>query len=1127
VQLPEEPLAPGECIRCGGGSSPDARFCQHCGTPLGIADPIDRETGDEVSWFDEAASDRPAAPIVTAAVCELSAEPADDGESPWNDGGPAEVPSSTVEEVRAALGRAGAVVEDLPGEMATLAAVFGPEPADGDGPTRAARAAAEVREILTERRATMRAGIGTADIVGDGPGAGDLWRQRVIDLATRLQRMAEVGDIVVAEGAYRRVGGAVELQPLAHRVRTDGEAPSGPLRLLEVGPDPATVSLGRPPLVGREAERARIRSAFDRAVSEERAVLVRIEGAAGVGASHLARTSLDELADEGRAATAVIRCSPAAELGGTEALARLLEVIADVTPTAPADRVRQVLRDVLPDDPDAPTAAARLGPVLGLDGEADPEETAWALGRLFRAASSERSLAILLDDADRAGTWFLDLVAASASDADGPVLVVATGSEGAWSPRWDPAAVERIRLEALDREAMGSLAASLLLDPEPDPDVLGPLLDACGGNALHLEQLAAAMVDRGELRFEHRRWVVGDVTPGGPLDEPDPAALVAARLDDLDPADRHAIGLLAAAGDGAPRALLSALGAEGDTHAIDERLTSLATRRLLRIDGAGDETFAFAHDVVRAAVPAIPPEALVEAHERCARWLEERDGDRLPRHAPTIAVHLETAARLGRETGRTGGDPARRAAGLLASSAELRSAVGDRSGAVADLRRAGDLLETDDPTRAEILLRTAVALIADGRDAEAEPVLSQAARAAREAGDAALEARARLRKAVLPAGARGRDGVEAIWEAAGQVETVCVEAADEVGLAAAWSARALVHRRWGHWAAAADDAERAADHAERAGRQREAAGYLLTLALALEDGSAPLAEAIERGRTVLARAGGRRRLVREVAGVLALLLARAGSHDEAAEQMTQAREAAEASGSPSTLGRVLHRAARVEALAGRTERAEELLWQALDAAVGGGDDGLRAAVASTLAHMMVDLDRGEEALPLLDEASRTADGDDVLTQVGWRSARARALAASGRTWEAGTLARDAVRLAEQTDLMDLRAGALLSVAEVLRAEGRPDEAAPFARRALRALERRGAVVPAERARGMLASLGRPTAPVAPAPPPADDASLEQAETPDGEPGASEDAAEAPREDAGQTGEGRWWSFSRS
>jgi tetratricopeptide (TPR) repeat protein len=162
----------------------------------------------------------------------------------------------------------------------------------------------------------------------------------------------------------------------------------------------------------------------------------------------------------------------------------------------------------------------------------------------------------------------------------------------------------------------------------------------------------------------------------------------------------------------------------------------------------------------------------------------------------------------------------------------------------------------------------------------------------------------------------------------------------------------------------------------------------------------------------------------------------------------------------------------VRILSGDLAGAEDRLGRALDAAVRAGDDGVRSSVGATLAHVLVDSGRAEAALELLEDASRTAAADDVVAQVGWRSARARALASLGRAGEARAPARRAIRLAEQTDLTDPRATALLAQAEVLRAEGRTNEAVPFARRAVRALERRGATVPAGRARSLLASLDR-------------------------------------------------------
>ena len=1168
-------LPPGVCERCGGGNSPQARFCQHCGTPLGSDDPVGwYERVEAVPSGDEGS---PAPPgtgaIVSAVVCELApASSVDADDPPWSAAsGPAEVPPETLDVAREILRRHGAAVEDLAGTTDTLAAVFGPEPADGDGPTRAARAVAELRQAL-EGAVAVRAGVGTAEIVGEGSVAESLWRGRVVDLATGLQRRADAGEILVAEGVSRRIAGTAELEPLDTNARIDANGPTGPLRLLEVYADPATVALGWPGLAGRDEERARVRAAFDRAVADRVGVVLRIYGHPGVGKTALATACLDDLSADGSATVVSVRWGPASEPGGPATLADLIEAVAGVTASAGAERAGAEVRRVLEGSPDAERVAAQLLPAIGLSGTPDPDGTGWALRRFLEAAAEHHSLAVLLDDGDRAGPWFLELLRSAVARAREPILVLVTGSPAGWPAAWEREPVEQLRLDPLGSEAMFSLVEDLLLNPDPPPAARERLIDAAGGNPVHLEQLVATLADRGSLRWEHRRWV-----PAGDLEPPagDLAGLLSARLQDLELNERAYLGLLAVAGSAIPAELVGELVPSDDESTIRDHLAALVAGRFLGSQTHGpQETFVFPHELVREVAGAtVPPEVRAEVHERCVRWLEERHGDRLGRHSQAIAAHLEAEAGHGRETGASGGDPRRRAAGILTSAAELRSALGDPEGTIAVLERAAGLLDPDDPTRGEILLRTATALAASGRRAAAHRLATQAVRAGRDAGDGAVEARARLLRAVLSDGSRRHDRVESIWEAAERAEAACRDASDDAGMSAAWSARAAVHRRWGHWAAAADDAERAADHAARAGLVREESAALRSLVLAVEELSVPLDESVERCRSVLERAGGRRLVESEAAAVLAILLARRGSFEEAGSQVEAALGAVEELDPGSELARVLHRSARVEALAGRLERAEELLLQALDAAALAGDEGVRAAIGGTLAHVLLDAGRTEEALQLLEAVSSAADDDDVVTQVTWRSARARALASTARTDDARELARQAIRLAEQTDLMDLRAGALIELAEVLRAEGRPNEAVPFARRALRMLERRGAVIPAGRARSVLESLGRPVAgppaalPAMPAPDPGVSDAVEAEEAgdpdgpsdgpPDGQPelssnGAGDDAFEEPppspfadiafpRADraepveppaphpeprAHKANESAWWSFGR-
>ena len=64
-----------------------------------------------------------------------------------------------------------------------------------------------------------------------------------------------------------------------------------------------------------------------------------------------------------------------------------------------------------------------------------------------------------------------------------------------------------------------------------------------------------------------------------------------------------------------------------------------------------------------------------------------------------------------------------------------------------------------------------------------------------------------------------------------------------------------------------------------------------------------------------------------------------------------------------------------------------------------------------------------------------ATREDVWSHTLWRSVQATVLAQQGQTAEAERLARAAGELAAQTDFLDLHAGVLLTLAEILRSAG--------------------------------------------------------------------------------------------
>src|SRR5205823_6883894 len=113
------------------------------------------------------------------------------------------------------------------------------------------------------------------------------------------------------------------------------------------------------------------------------------------------------------------------------------------------------------------------------------------------------------------------------------------------------------------------------------------------------------------------------------------------------------------------------------------------------------------------------------------------------------------------------------------------------------------------------------------------------------------------------------------------------------------------------------------------------------------------------------------------------------------------------------------------------------------------------------------IDEADSATQVAEELSAP---DDVLAQALWRQVRAKLLARAGEHEEAERLAREAVSLLGQTDMLNSHANALTDLAEVLALTGRPEAALPDLERAVGLFERKGNAVQAGRARAALPAL---------------------------------------------------------
>jgi tetratricopeptide (TPR) repeat protein len=155
---------------------------------------------------------------------------------------------------------------------------------------------------------------------------------------------------------------------------------------------------------------------------------------------------------------------------------------------------------------------------------------------------------------------------------------------------------------------------------------------------------------------------------------------------------------------------------------------------------------------------------------------------------------------------------------------------------------------------------------------------------------------------------------------------------------------------------------------------------------------------------------------------------------------------------------------RVELLAGDIAAAERELRRDYDALAAINETYFRSTISAYLAEVLWLAGDADGALRFSEVAEEIGDDDDVLTQVPWRSVRAKVLAARGDVEGARRLAGEAVQLAAGTPQPRLKAEALGSLGDVLDSIGDHESSRPPSREALALYEQKGDLVSAARLR---------------------------------------------------------------
>ena len=944
----------------------------------------------------------------------------------------------------------------------TLMAVFGHPTVHEDDALRAVRAAVELRrrfgalrdELERERgiHIVARTGVDTGDVVAGSDASPASLEGAVLDDAVRLQQAAKPGEIVIGDNLRRLVGQAVEVAP--------GAPVADGWLVLEAAPDaPAIPRRPDAPMLARDAELAQLRQAFERAVRERRCHLFTVLGDAGIGKSRLAAELRAAVEHEATVVTG--RCL---SYGDGITFWPVAEVVEQLAGPDPVAGIAALL------GPDDALAAERVASAVGLaETSATSEETFAGVRKLFEAAARERPLVVVFDDLHWAEQTFLDLVEHVAEWSRGaPILLVCLARPDLVDdrPTWGGGKrnATSLFLEPLPADACERLLASLLGDVELAGDAQLRILEAADGNPLFLEQMISLLV-------EDERSAPDAAGAGPAVAVPATIqALLAARLERLEPAERRVIECGAVVGKvfwtGAVAALL-----DGSSDMVSDPLWGLVRKELIDPQGSRGDTFRFQHLLIReAAYASIPKQRRAELHEAVAAWLETAPEERMREQDEIIGYHLEEAYRYRTELApldERARALAERAAERLATSGRRAYRRGDIPAAVSLLARSVSLIPDAHPERPSLLVELAEVLREIADFEWAGRVLDEASAAAAAAGDRRAEAHALVTRLRMQIQIAPDVTTDELRGGADRAIAVFEEFRDERGLS-----KALLLAAWAAWvrcqAAATEQAASAAmAHAEQADDTRAYAQSLNLFLGATLFGPRPVPEATRRCEQVLAEPARAERITASACRALAVLRAMEGRFDDARALVARDRALLHDLGLRLLAAAASELYGIVELLAGDPEAAVRELQTGYETLERMGARSSVATVTAILANASFAAGDLDGAVRFSEMSEEVATADDLVTQIQWRGARAKALARRGDAETAEHLAREAVDLAAETDLINLQGNTLADLADVLHTTGRADEARPLLEEALKRYRRKGNRVSAARTQAEL------------------------------------------------------------
>jgi len=557
-----------------------------------------------------------------------------------------------------------------------IMSVFGIPSTHEDDAERALNAALDMQSRLAELndelhdlhgvRLAIRIGVNTGEVLAGSEGTQPMVSGDAVNVAARLQQVAEPAQVVVGERTHLAARGAFAFEVLPSRALAGKASPVRCWRLL-----------GRSELVrrrgisgiaartiGRERELGIVTSLYRTTIDEGRPGLVTIMGDAGVGKTRLVEEFLTRARSVAPSAVFIGRCLSYGEGTTYWALREILWEAAGIRLDDPAsiaaEKLERLCAELFADSSDGASDADRVvfalattagiavvdNPLAMTSPESIGEELGLAWPRLVSALAARQPTVIVIEDLHRAEAPLLDMLDHLVTRSSGSVLLVATARpelstmRPAWSSR---PGVSQIRLDPLTTFETDELLAELL--PAVRPETRQKVATAAEGNPFFAEEIVGHLLDKGVL-VSHEQGVVEEREITSVTIPDSVHVLLAARVDALPVMEKRTLQDAAVVGRIFWRTALDFMA--GDNPSTRASLAALESRDLIvaRPNSSlpGQAEFAFRHALTReVAYRSIPKARRAQAHAGVANWIEELVGERRLEYIELLAHHYESA----------------------------------------------------------------------------------------------------------------------------------------------------------------------------------------------------------------------------------------------------------------------------------------------------------------------------------------------------------------------------------------------------------------------------------------------------------------------------------------------------